>query len=262
MNGNTWLTMAALDRGIFPSMEEVFANVRSTAPRLVEKAGVTEIRTAGHVATCRWGESVVGVTLVDRPIPASALEGPCANAWYWPGAAQVVAQHTHHLLINLVDESRDPIETALGLTALTSAAARAAAAIAVVWAPAGLIHEPHAFAEQAQQSSRASLPLYLWVDFRVRQHPNGLVDAFTTGLARFGKREIELAPVEATTQQALEWAYNVSHYVLDHAAAIKDGDTVGLSDGTEFTVEHAKSRVDAKTEVLLLKPAPQTSEEN
>jgi hypothetical protein len=156
------------------------------------------------------------------------------------------------LLISFVDESRDAIETALRLTALTSAAARLTGAAAIFWAPAGLVHEPRAFAEQAIQSSRTSLPLYLWIDFRVRRHDDGRVDAFTTGLARFGKREIELAPLDASAQRVLEWMYNVAHYILDRAAIVKDGDTIGLPDGTEFTAAHKASRIDGTTDVLYL----------
>jgi hypothetical protein len=252
MSDNSWLTMVALRSGVLPPLEDVFADVRRFAPQSLERSQVSEIRTSGRITTCRWGDSTVGVTLIDRPIPTSLLEGSCANAWYWPTAADEIKTHKAHLLINFVDESRDAVEAALRLTALSSSVARCTDALAIVWAPAGLIHQPRAFADQANESSRDSLPLYLWIDFRVRRQEDGRFDAFTTGLARFGKREIELAAVEASPQQVLEWTYNLAHYVLDRAAVVKDGDTVGLPDGTEFTVAHAASRIDDATDVLYL----------
>jgi hypothetical protein len=241
--------LVAQDEPLLPSLEHVFAEVRQAVK---DSSEVTEIRTAGRAATCRWGEAVVGVTLVCRPIPSSLVDGPCENAWYWPDAAAAVRQHKAHLLINLVDESRDLITKALRLTWLTLGACRASNAVAVLWAPGGLIHQPQAFAEQALQSSRSSLPLYLWIDFRVLQHADGRTEVFTTGLSRFGKREIELAPIEAAPQQALEWAYNLAHYMIERETTIKDAETVGLPGGAEFTVQHTVSHFDNSTPVLAL----------
>ena len=257
MHDDSWLTMAALPRPVLPSLEDALAHAGRTLP---EPLDFSEVRTTDHMATCRWGEAAVGLTLVERPVPKSLLEGPCSNAWYWPDAAEVLEGHAAHLLINVVDESRDAINKALRLTWLTSAVAQASRAVAILWAPAGLVHEPHAFDEQARQSSRDSLPLYLWIDFRVRQHEPShtgttappALSLFTTGLARFGKREIEMPAVDAPPQQVLQWAYNLAHYQLDKPTTIKDGDTIGLADGKEFTVRHATSSVDGQTPVLLL----------
>lgn len=257
MSNDTWLTLVALHEPMLPSVDAVFAAVRRQLP---ESAEPTEVRTTANAFTCRWGEATVGVTLVPRPIPSAILEGPCAAAWYWPDAAEAIRGHKAHLLVNLVDESRDVIDKALRLTVLTSAAAGQADAAAILWAPAGLVHEPHAFAEQAAQSSRLSLPLYLWIDFRIRQQPAGDCSLFTTGLARLGKREIELESAQAAPQRVLEWAYNLAHYLLERTAIIKDGDTVGLPDGTQFSVQHAKSRVDDATDVLLLSLMENTEE--
>jgi hypothetical protein len=249
MNDDTWLTLVALREALLPSMDDMFAEIRRCDANAAEP---TEVRTSPNAFTCRWGDAVVGVALVPRPIPSSLLEGPSASAWYWPEAAEAVAGHGAHVLINLVDESRDMIEKALRLTALTSAVATAADAVAILWAPAGLIHEPRAFAEQARQSSRESLPLYLWIDIRIQQQAENRHSLFTNGLARLGKREIELESIGASGQQVLEWAYNLAHYQLDRTAIIKDGDTIGLPDGTQFSVRHAKSRIDQTADVLLL----------
>ncbi len=250
MHDDSWLTMVALREPALPVLDDVFDEIQRVMPHAGD---ASQIRTTSSAFTFRWREAVVGITLVPRPIPRSLLEGPSANAWYWPEAAAVLETHQGHLLINLVDESRDLIEKALKLTMLTSATAAASDAVAVFWAPGGLIHPPEAFAEQARQSSRSSLPLYLWIDFRVRSHGDGRCDVFTTGLQRFGKREIELPAVSAPPQQVLEWAYNLAHYLLDREAIVKDGDTVGLPDGTQFMVQHATSPVDGTTPVLSLR---------
>lgn len=252
MNDDSWLAMVALRDAALPSLEKIFAEIHRLASNMPP---ASEIRTSESAATCRWGEGVVGLTLVPRPIPGSLTEGPCANAWYWPNAQEIVHEHQAHLLINLVDESRDLVEKALKLTMLTSAVADAGNAVAVFWAPGGLIHEPKAFADQARQSDRSSLPLYLWIDFRVRSQADGRCDVFTTGMARFGKREIELSSLDAPPQQVLEWSYNLAHFAIDREAVIKDGDTMGLPDGTRFEVQHATSRIDGTTPVLALSRA-------
>ena len=203
------------------------------------------------MATFAWGEATVSYTLVDRPIPQSQLDGPCATAWYWPEAQSVLQGHDAHLLVTLVDEARNALEKAMRLTKFTVAVCSASGAVGILWGPAGLIHEPRAFAEQARQMSPDNLPLYLWIDFRIEPTATGH-RLFTTGLESFDRKELELFTPSEDLQQLLDDAYNVAHYHLDQESPIKDGDTVGLPDGRQLVARHDASATGDDRRVIRL----------
>jgi hypothetical protein len=197
-------------------------------------------QTDGMV-TLTWGDATIAYTLVPRPIPETQLAGPCATAWYWPQASDTLRDHQAHLLITLVDEGRDAIDKSIRLTQFAAAVAQVTSARAVLWAPAGLVHEPAAFIEQAAQTERDDLPLYLWIAFRLEPADEGGHRMFTTGLEAFDRSELEVDRTAGDPQRLLDDVYNVTHYHLTDSSPIKDADTVGLADGRQMRAQHQES---------------------
>ncbi len=195
-------------------------------------------------------EDAVALTLIPEPVPEQIWEGPAATAWYWPDATPAMRGHTAHYLLTLVSEDRDRIATSLRLTQLAAAVATVARPIALLWGPAGRIHQAAAFLEQAKDLSRDLLPLHLWLDFRVEPRGSGLSWLFTTGMRRLGQPEIEIMPTAKPPQQLLEAAYNTAHFLLDNKEPIQEGTTLGLPDGTQAAVNRAPSLVASELDVF------------
>ena len=245
----TWLSLIALADDQLPDAQAVVSAVAR------QDCGAPQLQVTGQtdaLITFSWGDATVLLARVGHPIPAAQLVGPCEIAWYWPQAAAAVAHHRAHLLITFVDEGRDPIEKGLRLTLLTSAVADSVAALGIVWGPAGLIHQPAAFAEQTGQMTRENLPLFLWIDFRITAVGAGLYQLCTTGLEAFERQELEIAQCRADPQQLLDDLYNVAHYAIDQSTAIKDADTIGLAEDRQLTARHESSLLNDHRQVIRL----------
>jgi hypothetical protein len=233
----TWFTLVALSEAALPDPEVVLFSLAQEGGREVPRLAS---RSEG-MATFSWDDVTIAYTRIPRPIPTSQTEGPCSTAWYWPQAAAVLKNHQAHLLVTMVDEGRDAIDKALRLTEFVSALVTVTSPRAVLWAPAGLVHEPSAFLEQARQSTRENLPLFLWIGFRIESLSAARLRLFTTGLEAFDCKELEIEAEEVDPQQLLSDLYNVAHYHLREASNIKEADTVGLADGRQLRAHHQES---------------------
>jgi hypothetical protein len=245
----TWLSFIALADDTLPDAEALVSAVAR------QDCSDSQLRITGQtdaLITFSWGDATVLLARVGQPIPAAQLVGPCEIAWYWPQAATAVAQHQAHLLITLIDEGHDPVEKGLRLTVLTSAVADSVAALGIVWGPAGLIHEPAAFAEQTGQMTRENLPLFLWIDFRITVVDEQLYQLCTTGLEAFERLELEVAHCRTDPQQLLDDLYNVAHYTIDQSTPLKDADTIGPSEDRQLTARHETSLLNDHRRVIRL----------
>jgi hypothetical protein len=60
------------------------------------------------------GTATVAIALVRTAIPWSQLEGPCAVAWWWPEATQVMKRHGAHLIVTVTGGTVDVIQRNCG----------------------------------------------------------------------------------------------------------------------------------------------------
>jgi hypothetical protein len=251
INGSPWLALVALDEERLPSADAVATEL---AARFPDAAPLEATSQTERSVTFKCDQATGNYTLVDKPIPWERLEGPCATAWYWPEAEQAMRRHTAHLLVTLLDESKDPIDTAILMTRLVTALASQSSAVGIVWGPSGQVHRPEDFAAMATRMAREDLPLHLWIDFRVTQleDEEGLA-LFTTGLEALGHREFETPQFAGDAEGLAGTVYNVTHYVLEKGAVLKDGEAVGLPDGSQVNIQFGPSMIDESQEVIQLR---------
>lgn len=245
-----WLALVALGEERLPSppsVAEQLAERFGDAPPLV----VTSETERG--VTFSWGGASGNYTLVDREIPWSKLEGPCATAWYWPEAEAAMRSHTAHLFVTLLDENSNRVDGATRMTQLVTALCAVTNPVGLVWGPSGQVHNPVDFAVMAGRMSRDDLPLHLWIDFRVTQRDDDEGFAlFTTGLEPLGHRELEVPRYAGEAQELAGAVYNVAHYVLEKGPVLKDGEAVGLPGGGQVNVRYEPSMIDEEQEVIRL----------
>ena len=255
MGKDVWTAMVAVADEACPAWTDFPDLLRDRWP---DAPPLAEFSQKGNVATFRLGEATGAITYLPRPIPLAHLEGPCQCAWYWPQATEEMARHRGHLLVTLLDEGRDSLVKAMGLTHLVAATLGATQPIGVVWCPAGLVHAPAPFLELSQSIVRESLPLFLWVDFRVELTPSGELRLFTTGLAPLDVREVEVPRFRGDPRALREAAYNVAHYAIDRVKTLSDGDTLGVAGKAELTIRLGPSMLDGDTPVYSLEFTEET----
>ena len=247
MNDTTWLALIALSEPVLPDPHAVAARCDAMAPD--EAPLVLSSHTEG-MATFEWGEATVAYTLVDKPIPAQQLEGPCECAWYWPTAWQDLAGHKAHLIVALIDDGRNRLAKGVKLTRLSAALLANAHACGLQWGGSRQVHAPAAFIDLATKMTLEDLPLYLWIDFRVEPIAEGTWRLFTTGMEAFGRKELEVAHFVGDPQELVNHVYNIAHFQLDRTPGMKGGDTIGLPGDVQATIEEADSVAEDDQPVL------------
>ena len=244
-----WLALVLLDEPQLPdfgALADYLGQQFGDMPPLI-LAGTTD-----NLLTFSLGEYTAAVTVVDRPVPWSQLEGPCSTAWYWPAAVDALIEHQAHLLVTLVDEGSKSIEKSTLLTQLVTAILATSPSCGVFWGPGRLVHPTQAFVEQALQLSAEDLPLFLWVDFRVERVEEGPLRLYTTGLESLGFTELEIDNFPGQPQTMLEYAYNIAHYQVTQSKPINEGDTLGLTDELQAVAYRRGSMFDKELEVIAL----------
>ena len=243
------IAAVALTDDVLPAAGDVLGRLHAHWPQI---PAVAEPAVRPGVLIFNLEDDAAGVALLPKPLPWEDLAGPCAAAWYWPQAEQAFRQHRTHLIATLMTRSHDRIQSALHLTALVAAAAESSSAAGIYWNPGRLVHAPAAFLQESLAMSREDLPLNLWIDFRILPEPEGGHSLFTTGLAAFGHRELEIWQSRQSPQFLRDCAYNVVHYVLQRGAALKANETIGLSDEERIPITIEPSRWDPSMTVVRL----------
>lgn len=192
------------------------------------------------------------VALVPAPIPWSDLEGPCATAWWWPEATEHMKAHRAHAIITMMGVGDDLIEKHLLLSKLAASVVATSDCAGIYWGGGTVVHPPQMFIDQAREATRDSLPLNLWIDFRIQRMDGGTCRLLTTGMEEFGKMELEIAPASMRPSEMLELGYGIAAYVLTSGADIRDGHTIGRSETEKIRIRFARSMWDRPGRVMRL----------
>ncbi|MDQ3037762.1 MAG: DUF4261 domain-containing protein [Myxococcota bacterium] len=240
----TAMAMVLLDRAVMPDAARVVAWLGGRRRASISSTSATtiELDVEGRV-------SMLG--MVDAPVPWSQLEGPCSTAWWWPQASEECRTSTAHLVVTATSE-RDLFEATLRLTDVVAAVAEAARAVAVYWSASAMVHEPGAFRTEAESATRESLPLRLWIDFRMEPTRGDELFFATTGLETFGLMELECVGTRASAPHVLDRMFDVAHYLCDRGPVLEDGQTIGRSDAERISARHRPSRWKRPGKVIFL----------
>ena len=243
------IAFLALDDAALPSTEQVLQVLSQHWP---EMPAVAEPQQRPGVMTFALDDDLVGIALIPKPLPWKDMAGPCEAAWYWPQAADAFQDHAAHLIATILAGSRDRLQSAVRLTAMVAAAAAASNARGIYWGPGRLVNSPEDFFRESQQIGRTNLPLNLWLDFRIVPGSDATHSLFTTGMAAFGHRELEIWDSGKPPQFLRDCAYNIAHYVLEKGIALKQNETIGLSDDERIPISVEPSRWDSSMMIARL----------
>jgi uncharacterized protein DUF4261 len=198
------------------------------------------------------GEMDLILKHVPAPIPWPELDEPCAASWLWPDAASVLKRHAAHFIITAHSDT-GPIERARLLTQVTAAAIAACpAALGVYWGSAELVLPATTFRDYAKNLLPVAPPVYIWVDFRVSQRPDGSSAGYTHGLAPLGLMEIEAPSAPELPGDLRERLIALAAFLLQNGLNIKDGDMVGEDANERIRVVHADSAFGHQGRVMRL----------
>lgn len=212
--------------------------------RLQERLGkdlpIADMETDNDkVILFRVAGGTVMIGLIDRPIPNRELEQACQFAWYWRAACEAVGKHKAHLLVTVLDTRLDAIDAALLATHTMAALMVDANTIAGYWGVN--LQSREAFIKQSAGVARQSLPIMLWVNFRMSNDLKAGWAISTRGMDHFGLMEIESKDAPTDGRSLFSLIAQTSAYLISKGPVIKDGETIGESPALNIRVRHAPS---------------------
>ena len=246
----------ASDRAPLPgALEAKLAERLKVNPAEVSKLekipGEKAAKLGNEVSSVKVGKIEVLIARAGFPIPKADLDYACMNSVFWPGAAQVLAKHSSHLIVTVIGEFPSPIEEGLFLTRAIAACTESYDALGVYWGSATVVHSPEFFRKYADSASTDDPPLLLWVGFlRSAGEKEGTTSFFTRGLDTFGRMEIEVVDSDRKPSEIFERVADLASYLLKNGNIVEDGHTIGSDKDEKIRVRHEDSVLDRKGKVL------------
>ena len=196
-------------------------------------------------------QGLVSIAAAGGPIPWEDLEGPCATAWWWPEATKRMQSHTSQFIVAVRQGEITRLHRRIVLTHVVRAVCANSDAVGVYWGEGTLVHDPGDFIRESSHMTAEDFSIRLWVDIRIERNADQTRRCFTTGLVRFGLKEIEIQSTTMNVEDLYFFVVDVATYIVANDLNFKDGATVGPSDEVQYDVRHAPSMFD-RDEVLLI----------
>lgn len=231
------LSFVALAEPKLPSA----ASVRAALQERLGAMKIADMETdEEQVILFRIRGGTVMVGLLDAPLPKDELEFACKWAWYWRAACDVMASHRAHLHVAVLGTDLDKVGAALLQTHVVASLMDSDAnAIASYWRTS--LHSRESFLKQSAYASRETLPIWLWINFRLTSDLEKGWTLSTDGMEEFDLYEIESKDANVDGKKLFTLAVSTADYLIKNGPVIKDGDTIGGSAHEKIPVRHAPS---------------------
>lgn len=244
MSSKPWLTTLLTTAEHLPSRESVMEAMNQvpgyeTVPFQFVVEMPDHFIFRSHSATL-----AVSLANPEQEVPFETLKASCARAWHWVDAAREVSQATRQIVLAVLPEedTLEPLDIALLLTALTVAVLKNVSAKAIYWNHSGMLHAPDSFISHAQGMNRLAIPVELWVDFRLVLNSDLTLSIGTWGLKAFALAELEVSHSRHDTKWLLRWLFNLAHNMLEKGPPDTEAEhTFGQSDKESFTLKYEQT---------------------
>ncbi len=249
-----WIATIIVASENLPPLEAIFQEMnRVTGYETLEFPWFSE--EAGH-GVFRTPHATLAVSLIksdENPqsaiLPTDELIAVCKRAWHWPEAGMQMLKMRRQIAVAIQPEGEhlDALDAALLLTCLVRAVVKNTDAVGVYWNHAGKIFHPEDFLARMEGMNRQTLPVDLWVDFRIIPHPEERTITYATfGLERFSLMEMEIPHSPREPRWVLDWLFNLSHSVIENGVVLEDKQTFGHTEESRFWVSHERSAAETR----------------
>lgn len=210
----------------------------------LNRARPTDVQTSNETISFNLGDDIGTIAHMPVPVPARDLESALAATWMLPPTASRddIRNHSSHAIVAFAGGSAPHIDRLLALTQLTAIAASRPDTLAVIWGAANLLVFPPVFCQlAAAATSPDAPPIFLWVNFRAGQNPDGTHHCVTQGLPALGHMDIEIPSTSCSPGELREWLPNIILYLLEKGPVLLPGQTIGPDANTRFKIRHQPS---------------------
>jgi hypothetical protein len=182
------------------------------------------------------GDVVFGLRM-DFPYPV-ALQQVAQFAYWWPSALSDLARHKAHLMVSCQWAKHSRLDAHMRHLVLVRELVEQLPVIGVLWGSS--LIQTDIFKGEFANALKGGFPFSLWILIQFSKQPNGNILISTLGMRDFEKMEIETES-SLPLDQTFDMVRKFGSYILSTGAAVKDGDTFGLSELQKIKVRHTRS---------------------
>ncbi|MNN57902.1 hypothetical protein D3C81_1729160 [compost metagenome] len=170
------------------------------------------------------------------PIPEREVEDCCKYNLIWPEAEQVVSEQQAHVIVTVMNAA-DPLAAHVLFTQVTASLLQWDQAIAYYSAP--LVVSANSYVEGALALKEQDFPVQLWT-FIGLYTKDQQACAYTVGLNKFGKDEIEVLKSENDLSELFGFMHSIISYVIGYNVILQDGQTIGFTAEQKLEITRSK----------------------
>lgn len=203
-------------------------------------------------------DAMVGVMLMDLPMPPGSLDLALNGNMLWPDAAATVNRQRAHVIVTAMRNSANHVgamSNAMAVTLVASALAHLLPCLGLHWVAAETLVPSERARAVGPEVARGEVPFDLWVRFYFKREEAAGMPRLSTpsrGLLNFVDRELEIAPVAMSMAEVGRRAIGMAGQLIQHGPIYQDGQTAGLTEQERFRIRHADSSAAAGLPVVLM----------
>jgi len=210
-------------------------------------------------------DAMVGVMMMDLPMPPGSLDKALHGNMLWPDAAATVNRNRAHVIVTAMRNSANhagAMSNAMAVTLVASALAHLLPCLGLYWTAAETLVPPDRARAAGLEIARGEVPFDLWVRSYFKCDDTAgqqRIGTLTRGLLNFAGRELEIMPVAMKMEEVGLRAIGMAGQLVKHGPIYQDGETAGLTETERFRIRHVDSPNAAGLPVLLMtweQPAP------
>lgn len=243
----TLLTMVALEE--LPSLDQ-----QQIVAQLTQDWGMdldtADIKVSETVISMKIQNEIIGIVLIDVPIPWAELEMPCKYSPGWETATEEMQAHSSQMIATIIGERSPLLKREILLTKVTASLLSLSTSIGVYVGHSQLVRSKTEYLAESERLRNDDLPIANWVFFGVVETGKGNV-GFTVGLKHFGYKEFEVMESSQSLNDIYELFYNTSSYVIGNDVVFRNKETIGYTASQKIPIRFKKSRVGKGKAILI-----------
>lgn len=165
------------------------------------------------------------VGLVDRCVPNGEAEFHAQFNYMWAEAVSVTKTHQAHLIVTVMGKT-DPRASGTLFARVLSTLCKCENVLGVYFND--VVAEPRFMVAVSDLIRQDHFPLLSLVWFGLGRSGNG-INAYTCGLTKFGKDELEILDSDKDPGELRGFLMNIAAYVIGEDVILHDGETIGVS---------------------------------
>ncbi|MNW40374.1 hypothetical protein D3C74_174870 [compost metagenome] len=179
---------------------------------------------------------MVACAYMPMPIPEREVEDCCKYNLIWPEAEQVVSEQQAHVIVTVMNAA-DPLAAHVLFTQVTASLLKWDQAIAYYSAP--LVVSANNYIRGSEALKEQDFPVQQWVFIGLYTQEQKAC-AYTVGLNKFGKDEIEVLNSENDLSEVFGFMISIISYVIGYNVILQDGQTIGFTAEQKLPMTRSK----------------------